>query len=209
MAHDERKLPVEGRALLRYETLFDWKSEYDLGIPIIDAQHRGLAAALNSLHFAIVNHLGDTMLDPTIEMVKAYAGVHFTTEELLFRQCGYPDAERHAALQTAGDDVREGPGEPVQSGCRRVSGFSEKLADHPRPARRSRLSELFFKGAGRWRNQQALRFSCSRLIGSKLYTKRPICRMRSPGSRATGGMSIRVWHPDASRVAARAHDTIT
>lgn len=98
MAHDERKLPVEGRALLRYETLFDWKSEYDLGIPIIDAQHRGLAAALNSLHFAIVNHLGDTMLDPTIEMVKAYAGVHFTTEELLFRQCGYPDAERHAAL---------------------------------------------------------------------------------------------------------------
>lgn len=94
----DTNLSAEARALLDYEPLFVWKTEYDLNIPIVDAQHRGLAAAINSLHFATVNNLGDKLLEPTIEMVKAYAGVHFMTEEHMFTRCGYPDAERHADL---------------------------------------------------------------------------------------------------------------
>ncbi len=83
---------------LDFVMLFEWKCEYTSGIPIIDEQHRGLLAALNSLHYAIVNDFGDNMLEPTIEMVKAYALTHFMTEEILFAQHGYPDAEQHAEL---------------------------------------------------------------------------------------------------------------
>ncbi len=89
---------VEKHAHLDFAMLFQWKREYDLGVPIIDEQHRGLCAVLNSLQYAVANNIGEYMLEPTIEMVKAYARVHFMTEELLFKQYGYPGAQHHAGL---------------------------------------------------------------------------------------------------------------
>ncbi len=89
---------VQGKMPLDFDLFFEWKQAYAAGIPIIDEQHRGLFAVLNSLHYAVANNFGDHMLEPTIEMVKAYARSHFMTEELLFQQYGYPDAQHHAEL---------------------------------------------------------------------------------------------------------------
>lgn len=96
--NDEQKDTPEERVQLDYPMFFEWQPEYTSGIPIFDEQHRGLFAVLNSLHYAVANHFGDHMLEPTIDMVKAYARSHFMTEELVFKQYGYPDAQHHAEL---------------------------------------------------------------------------------------------------------------
>ena len=75
--------------------LIPWKPEYELGIPIIDEQHRGLVAAINSLHCAVLNEFGEKMIEPVIGMTKEYTLVHFATEEFFLKKCGFPDMEQH------------------------------------------------------------------------------------------------------------------
>ncbi len=75
-----------------------WKPEYNLGIPIIDEQHRGIVTTINSLFYAMQNKHGVKVLDSVLNMVTEYTHIHFELEENFLRQRGFTDFENHREL---------------------------------------------------------------------------------------------------------------
>jgi len=82
-------------ALLKHNVFIVWKPEYNLGVPIIDEQHRGIVTIINSLGFSIQNECIKNTLKPTVDMMESYAQIHFQTEEAFFDILNYPYAEEH------------------------------------------------------------------------------------------------------------------
>lgn len=72
-----------------------WNKENELGIPIIDEQHRGLVSAINSFHYFIKEDKGIQMVRPIIMTLVEYIDIHFKTEEPLMKEAGYPDFDAH------------------------------------------------------------------------------------------------------------------
>ena len=88
----------ESHTALRDRTVFiAWKPEYEMGVFIIDEQHRGIVATINSLYFAMNHGSGGSMLPHVVEMVKEHAKIHFSTEEELHQKCGFPGIKEHHA----------------------------------------------------------------------------------------------------------------
>jgi len=85
-------------SLLNHSILIVWKPSYNLGIQIVDDQHRGIVSTINSLCFAIQTKHGNEMLQPIINMVTEYTRIHFEVEEDFLKKCGYPDLENHRLL---------------------------------------------------------------------------------------------------------------
>ena len=75
--------------------MFDWKEEYAVQIPSIDAQHRNLFRIGAELNEAMRNGQGKMVLAKTLDRLVQYTVVHFDTEERLMRQHGYPDLAAH------------------------------------------------------------------------------------------------------------------
>ena len=76
-----------------------WKPEYDLGIPIIDEQHRGIVTIINSLYYgAQKSSFIKNIFSPTISMLRSYADIHFQTEEHFLEAIEYPGAADHSLL---------------------------------------------------------------------------------------------------------------
>jgi len=86
------------QSLLNHNILIVWQPSYDLGIPIVDEQHKGIVSTINSLCYAIQNRHGNEMLKPVIGMVTEYTRIHFEIEEAFLKKCGYPDFEKHCTL---------------------------------------------------------------------------------------------------------------
>jgi hemerythrin len=85
-------------SLLNHNILIVWQPSYNLGIPIVDEQHRGIVSTINSLCYAIQIRHGNEMLRPAIGMVTEYTRIHFEIEEGFLKKCGYPDFEKHRML---------------------------------------------------------------------------------------------------------------
>ena len=85
-------------SMLEHEVLIEWKPQYNLGIPVVDEQHRAIVATMNSLHFGIQHNQGEKMLQPVISMVNEYTRIHFEMEEHFFRACDFPDLEAHQKM---------------------------------------------------------------------------------------------------------------
>jgi hemerythrin len=75
-----------------------WNEENNLGIPIIDEQHRGIVATINSFHYLIQQGRGRDALQPTLSILEQYTRIHFRTEEALMEQAGFPGFADHVAL---------------------------------------------------------------------------------------------------------------
>jgi hemerythrin-like metal-binding protein len=71
-----------------------WKREYSVGVEKFDCQHRRLFEITNKL----IGHVGKSPKDPGLvsetltEMIN-YAREHFTDEEVLMKEYGYPEIE--------------------------------------------------------------------------------------------------------------------
>jgi len=89
---------LELEKLLKHNVFIIWNPDYNLKIPIIDDQHRGIVTIINSLYFGIQNEYIDDMLVPIIDMINDYTKIHFQIEEDLLERCRFPDAEKHRAL---------------------------------------------------------------------------------------------------------------
>jgi len=94
---DERKTPAH-IVLLEHNIFIVWKPEYNLGIQIIDEQHRGIVSTINSLHFGMQNKYVDDMLTPIIDMMVDYTRIHFQIEEDFLDRIDFPHAKRHCEL---------------------------------------------------------------------------------------------------------------
>ena len=57
-----------------------WNDINKLGIPIIDEQHRGIVATINSFHYFIQEGHGLEALKPTLNILEQYTCIHFKTE---------------------------------------------------------------------------------------------------------------------------------
>lgn len=90
----------------------EWKEEYALGHPEIDAQHKHL--------FALIGQMADVQtpdqVKPTLMQLYKHTREHFELEEGLMRQAGYPGLAVHAGyhnglltrLNTLSEDVGKG-----------------------------------------------------------------------------------------------------
>jgi len=85
-------------ASLMHNVFLVWKPEYDLGIPIIDEQHRGIVTIINSLHYGTQSCCVKNILSPTFGMLHSYADIHFQTEEFFLETINYPGAANHRSL---------------------------------------------------------------------------------------------------------------
>ena len=63
--------------------------EYDYTVyPIVDEQHRGLVATINSLYYFIQQGFALEVLKPTIQLIEQYVMFHLKTEETLLIKHG-------------------------------------------------------------------------------------------------------------------------
>jgi len=84
--------------MLNHNILIVWQPSYNLGIQIVDEQHRGIVSTINSLCYAIQNKQGNQILQPVTSMVTEYTRIHFDLEEDFLEKCGYPNLEYHRTL---------------------------------------------------------------------------------------------------------------
>lgn len=72
-----------------------WKKEDELGIPLIDEQHRAIVGTINSLFYFIQMGRGLAALRPTLNALDQYTKIHFDSEEALLKQIRYPELDAH------------------------------------------------------------------------------------------------------------------
>ena len=81
-----------------HSLLINWQPKYNLGIPIIDEQHRGIVSIINSLYYGMQNKNVKGLMGPIIDMLQNYTKIHFQIEESFFTKSDYPDIKPHLDL---------------------------------------------------------------------------------------------------------------
>lgn len=74
-----------------------WKDEYSVGIDSIDQQHKKLLNLINQLQTAVDYSTGEEFEREALDELVDYTKTHFSYEEGLMEQHGYPDFEPHKA----------------------------------------------------------------------------------------------------------------
>jgi len=95
---ENKKAGCDPAILLEQNVFIVWKPEYDLGITIIDDQHRGIVSIINSYFFGTKCNSIKNLLPPTLAMLSSYARIHFQTEEHFLEVIDYCDISGHRAL---------------------------------------------------------------------------------------------------------------
>ena len=96
---DKNEKHIATRNLLEHSLLIVWKvDEYNLGIPIIDEQHRGIVTTINSLHYGMQNKHARDVLAPVVDMVTEYTRLHFILEEEFLAKYEFPTIKQHRQL---------------------------------------------------------------------------------------------------------------
>lgn len=72
-----------------------WNESLMLGIGEIDAQHEKLIALINDLHDAFTQGKEKKVVDDIVSEAHDYIGYHFSTEQRLMEEHGYPGTDGH------------------------------------------------------------------------------------------------------------------
>ncbi len=72
-----------------------WSKSYETGHPVVDGQHRNLFKLINNLNLELSDKETNQAFSDAIEILSAYVGTHFKTEEDLMKSISYPDFENH------------------------------------------------------------------------------------------------------------------
>jgi len=83
---------------MEHKLYIAWNDSYCIGIPIIDEQHRSIVSIINSIHYFVEKHRELDVLESIINMMLQYTVIHFTTEEAMLKEAGYPSIEEHIQL---------------------------------------------------------------------------------------------------------------
>ncbi len=73
----------------------NWNDNLNIGIIQIDAQHKNLVNMLNQLYEAMSSGKGKDIINKIIQEMAGYTVTHFSTEEKLMQQYGYPEFVQH------------------------------------------------------------------------------------------------------------------
>lgn len=77
---------------------YEFTKKLETGNPTIDKEHRELIDAVNKLFDACSEGKGRTSMDETIKFLNNYVNRHFSHEEQLQQQSGYPGITAHKAF---------------------------------------------------------------------------------------------------------------
>lgn len=75
--------------------LLTWTDALTVGVKEIDEQHRRLVELANALHAAVLAGATSAALSQQLGELIRQAALHFATEERLFAETRYPEAEAH------------------------------------------------------------------------------------------------------------------
>jgi hemerythrin len=75
--------------------LIKWDDSYSVHVNQIDDQHKQLFKLLNDLHDAMTVGKSKQVLDSIFDELVAYTQYHFSAEEKLMRDNGYPKLTEH------------------------------------------------------------------------------------------------------------------
>ena len=75
----------------------EWKDEYSVGLESIDNQHKKLLNLINQLQTAVDFSTGEEFEREALDALVDYTKTHFSYEESLMKDNGYPDYEPHKA----------------------------------------------------------------------------------------------------------------
>jgi hemerythrin len=76
--------------------IYEWKSKYDVGLGLIDVEHKNLIACINKL--IIAQNLDQYIVLKLADEVIAYAKFHFLSEENLMYLTQYPEIKAHMEI---------------------------------------------------------------------------------------------------------------
>lgn len=77
--------------------LIEWNSTMSVGVDTIDKHHHHLIALINQLFEAMRIEQDEVVIDRVLNELNEYVQYHFSYEEGLMEQCGYPDYQQHCA----------------------------------------------------------------------------------------------------------------
>lgn len=75
----------------------EWKDEYSVGLDSIDTQHKKLLNLINQLQTAVDYSTGEEFEREALDELVDYTKTHFSYEEGLMKDNGYPDYGAHKA----------------------------------------------------------------------------------------------------------------
>ena len=136
---------------LSNKSYLEWKDEYSVGIDSIDQQHRRLVNLINQLHTAVTYSTGEEFEREALDELVDYTKTHFTYEEGLMEQNGYPDFEPHKAqhkemIQQVGDVLAEYEKDQDTAMNNALSYLSDWLINHINGTDKQYSSFLIGKG---------------------------------------------------------------
>jgi hemerythrin len=74
-----------------------WHPSLEIGLQVIDDQHRHFVALVNGLLEALEQGRAAAALEPLAAALEQYAASHFRMEEAAMQEHGYPDLAAHRA----------------------------------------------------------------------------------------------------------------
>lgn len=94
-----------------------WQHSNEIGIRILDEQHRGLFVAINAISYYGDHKTFAEAMKKMIEVQLAETQLHFDAEETLMRVSGFPEAQHHAEIHAqAAEKMQELGQQAVESG---------------------------------------------------------------------------------------------
>ncbi len=78
--------------------LIRWNDNYSVNVSEIDKQHKKLIDLVNRLYDAMRAGKGREALESVLTELVNYTAYHFSTEESLFHEYGYPERENHRRI---------------------------------------------------------------------------------------------------------------
>jgi len=81
--------------------MFEWQQKFSVGITSIDGQHQNLFRIAGELEAAMKEGKGRQAVGGILDRLIQYTAVHFSHEERLMQQFGYPDYSAHKAEHDA------------------------------------------------------------------------------------------------------------
>ncbi len=76
-------------------SIFEWSHTLELGIEVIDSQHKGLLKTMNKLSLQIALGKDNQGFIEAAKEMSAYVDCHFEAEEKLMRESNFPGIDAH------------------------------------------------------------------------------------------------------------------
>ncbi|MDH5613304.1 MAG: bacteriohemerythrin [Gammaproteobacteria bacterium] len=128
-----------------------WKDEYSVGIESIDQQHKKLINLINQLQTAVKYSTGEEFEREALDELVNYTKTHFTYEEGIMEQNGYPGFESHKSqhvrmIKKVEEVLAEYENEPDSAMSNAVNYLKEWLINHINGTDKEYSSFLIGKG---------------------------------------------------------------